>query len=75
MDWRLFDPWHIRSDAGYAVSKSGVGDRVRYSAWSPMDAPVDGYPDRRQVRLLGVCEDKGAAVALCVADFARITTI
>ena len=68
MDWQLVDSWQIRSDAGYTISKSGIGDRVRYSAWSPMDAPVDGYPGKLRSRLLGVCKTKDDAVALCNGD-------
>ena len=68
MEWVLVDAYHIRSDCGYTISKSGRVERVRYSAWSPVDAPVDGYPERRQARLLGVCETKDDAIALCERD-------
>lgn len=63
--WRRGSDYHIVSDTGYSVSKSGPPDDIIYTAWAPRTGP---YPNsilytKNRKEAQAACEQHAKAVA------------
>lgn len=69
MIWECMNRYYLKSDAGYRISRSRIGDQIQFTAWPPKP-PYQKDAAHWQANLhtnIGIFSDSASAKQACEA--------